>query len=95
MLDEADLPVAVEIIGLNQLGHESGNIAFTEGRDLAWLQETNSQAVWADWAATYRDVIIVGEDGKTIDFYNLTDNDLATQANFDALFDLFSAAAGE
>jgi len=86
--------LTVEIIGVNQVGAESGNDSITDGRDLAWLQETTDQDVWADWSVTYRDVIIVGEDGKPVDVYNLTDNDLDVQGNYDALLQLFTDAGG-
>jgi len=93
-LDAAYLPVSVEIIGVNEAGHESGNDTITDGRDLAWLQETDAQNVWGEWAIEYRDVVIVGADSRPVDVYNLTDNDLGDDANYQALLQLFTEAAG-
>ena len=58
-LDAMDLPVDVQIIGVNQVGHESQNATMVEGRDLPWLQETADLNVWNLWDVTYRDVILL------------------------------------
>ena len=78
---------------MNEVGHESGNAAFCEGRDLPWLQETEDQPVWTEWEAGYRDVVILDAKNRPIDVFNLTDNDLEVEANFEALRTLFEDAA--
>ena len=82
----------MEILGVNEVGHESGNATFTDGRDLAWLQEDASTPVWKDWGVTYRDVWILDEQNKPIDVYNLTEHDLEDPANFEELKQRFLEA---
>ena len=93
-LAQEDVPVVIEILGVNEVGHESGNDGFTAGRDLPWLQESKDHSIWNEWGVVYRDVFIVDEKNEVIEVYNLTDNDLNEPANYDALLDLFLAAAG-
>lgn len=92
-LDAEGLNVSVRIIGVNEIGHESGNADFTDGRDLAWLQETQDDRVWDVWGVTYRDVIILGGDNSVRAVFNLTTQDLEEQANYDELKSLFIEAA--
>jgi hypothetical protein len=87
------LPVAVQILGVNGAGLESGNTDMCNGRDLPWLQDTADQAVWTSWAPTYRDVVIVNPDNERIDAYNLTAHDLSDSANYDALKAMLRSAA--
>lgn len=74
---------------MNQFGFEASNEAMCEGRDLPWLQDDATQNVWAAWAVTYRDVIILDEENIPVAVYNLTSQSLAVQANYDALRQLF------
>ena len=67
-------PAAHRILGLNEVGHESGNDAFCEGRDLPWLQDTADAGVWQEWGVVYRDVVILDADGEAVEVYNLTEN---------------------
>ena len=87
--------MTVEILGINDVGHESGNSGFCEGRDLAWLQATPDIPVWSDWGVTYRDVWILDADNKPIEVFNLTEHDLEDPAAYDALRTLFLDAAGQ
>ena len=91
-LGAADTSLSIEIVGVNEVGFESGNDTFTDGRDLPWLQEAG-EGVWGAWNVTYRDVIIVDGENKVVAVYNLTDNDLADTAKYDALKQLFLDAA--
>lgn len=93
-LDLMALPLAVGILGVNEIGAESGNPEACNGRDIPWLQETAAEPVWAPWGVTYRDVIILDGDNVVIGVYNLTDHDLNVQANYDELKAMLAAAAG-
>lgn len=84
---QAELPASIAIIGLNELGEERSNDAYTEGRDLPWLQDTEDQAVWSQWGVTYRDVVLVDPQGSIVGVYNLTDQDLGQSGNYEALKD--------
>ena len=53
-LDAESLAVPVRILGINPAGHESGNTATCDGRDLPWLQETAQDDVLASWQARSR-----------------------------------------
>ncbi len=92
-LDAAGLAVPVQIIAVNQVGHESGTPMFTSNRDLPMVQETAALDVWDLWKVTYRDVVILDENNERLDAYNLTQNNLAVQANYDALKAMLVAAA--
>ena len=83
----------MQILGVNEVGHESGNATITDGRDLPWLQETSAAPVWDPWAVNYRDVIIVNQDNEVVDVYNLTQHDLADSGNYADLLGLLTAAA--
>ena len=80
---------------MNDKNLEVGNAATCDGKDLPWLQATNAQDVWNEWNPTFRDVIIVDENGIAVDVYNLTIHDLAIGANYAELKSKLKAAAGE
>ena len=76
------------IVGINGIGFESGNEAFTDGRDLAWLQDIDEADVWTAWAIEYRDVAVLDEDNRLVEVFNLTEQDLADETTYAALRDL-------
>ena len=90
---DTDLPI--EILGVNDIGLESGNASITSGRVLPWLQTDAENDVWVEWEVTYRDVYIVGPGNELLDVYNLTINDLGVPANYDTLKNLILEAASE
>jgi hypothetical protein len=85
----------IEIIGINQLGHEIGNPSVTNGRDIPWLQDVDNDGdqqsdVWLNsWPYEYRDVVIVDDDGGFETTYNLTKHDLSVTANYETLKEKF------
>ncbi len=97
---QADLLAAnpatkIRILGVNEIGHESGNPAITTGRNLPWLQDVAGQDAWTKWAPVLRDVIILDTANIKQAVYNLTVNDLAITANYNALKALLKSVAGE
>jgi hypothetical protein len=97
---EADFPeYDIQIIGINEAGHEIGNPAITDGRDLPWLQDVDSDGnklsdVWRDkWEITYRDVFVLNQSNEVEGIYNLTIHDLANEANYSELRDMLVDAA--
>lgn len=91
----------IEIIGLNEIGHEGGNeLAAGEG-DIPWLQDVDSDGngvsdVWREsWDVTYRDVIILDASNVKVGTYNLTTFDLAEGENYDTLLQMMVNAAVE
>jgi len=92
-LNAMDLPVDIQIIGVNEVGYESGNDLMTDGRDLPWLQDTEEAMVWDTWDVTFRDVILVDERNEEITRFNVTSNSLSSDANYEALLNLFVDAA--
>ena len=77
---------------MNSAGSESGNAETCAGRVIPWLQDTPDEHVWAQWRIEYRDVIILDKDNMEVGVYNLTANDLAVPANYDALKNMLRAA---
>jgi len=55
------------------------------GRVLPWLQDVEDQDVWTSWGITYRDVLILDEENRVVDVYNLTSHSLADSANYATL----------
>lgn len=85
----------IELVGVNMAGFESGVSAMAEGRDLPLLQDTDSVDATTEWAAVYRDVVIVDADNRRVTAYNLTEHNLAEPANYAELRALLLDAAGE
>ncbi len=85
----------VHILGLNDIGLESGNESMTAGQHLSWLQPGVGQNIWIDWQVGYRDVIILGPKNEHIDTFNLSTYNLAEAENYAALRDLLLATANE
>jgi hypothetical protein len=80
------LAVPVSIIGINPPGLDSGDSLISAGRTIPWLQEEpGGDDPWTDWNVTYRDVVILDSSNVLVDVYNLTEHDLSSPANRDAL----------
>ncbi|UCE01384.1 MAG: hypothetical protein JSW67_08755 [Candidatus Latescibacterota bacterium] len=92
-LADEGLPVMLQILGVNEAGHESGNDAISNGRDLPWLQEGGGHSVWTQWQVTYRDVILLDAENKPTTIYNLTEHSLANASDYDTLKSLLRQAA--
>ena len=86
------LPLAIQILGINPAGMESGNADMCSGRDLPWLQEPVDVSVWTSWGVTYRDVVIVDAANEKVTAYNLTTYDLGVAADYAALKSLLRSA---
>ena len=87
----AEFPdLAVQILGVNEAGFESGNQnIIDEGRTLPWLQDVDLDADensdhWTAWNANYRDVIFVDGTNWPVAVFNVTDRDLQVAANYEA-----------
>ena len=78
------------ILGVNGIGLESANPTITDGRDLPWLQDTESADTWNLWGIAYRDVVVLDEDGAVLGVFNLTTRSLSEPDNYDALRELLT-----
>ena len=83
----------IKILGVNAAGEEIGNSGMCAGRVLPWLQDTPSANVWATWHVTFRDVVILDQENRVIQVYNLTEHSLADPGNYSALRDSLIDAA--
>ena len=89
----------IEILGVNEHGHDSGNTLISSYGTLPWLQDVDDNSngvsdVWYEsWLVTYRDVVILDEDNVQVGVYNLSANDLSTPSNYDTLRQMFIDAA--
>lgn len=91
---EAEHPeLAIALLGVNEVGHEAGNNLVTTGRDIPWLQDTVEADWWGIWDPTYRDVIILDENGELAAIYNLTQNPITEDANYLELYELLISLA--
>jgi hypothetical protein len=84
----------IEIHGVNQAGHESGNAQACAGRVIPWLQDTWTDNVWGSWQVTFRDVVVLDDENKTVDIFNLTTHTLAVSEDYEELKAILVAAAG-
>jgi hypothetical protein len=82
---DATHPGEIQLLGVNDIGFDSGNPSITDGRDLPWVQATTQYDVWDDWSVVFRDVIIVDANNVAIGSYNLTTFDLADPGNYNTL----------
>jgi hypothetical protein len=92
-INEAHTAHAVQFLGVNQVGQESGNDLVCQGRVIPWLQETPDHLCWGPWAVRYRDVVLVDTEGRRIGSYNLTDHNLADPGNYDLLKEIVLKAS--
>jgi hypothetical protein len=92
-LDALPTKVSIRLLGVNEVGHESGNASFTTGRVLPWLQDTAADGVWASWQVAFRDVVVLDTSGHRVAVFNLTANDLSQPASYDALKNLLVGVA--
>ena len=83
----------VRIVGVNEIGQESGNPLIAPLCELPWLQDTEAQRVWERWEPSYRDVIVLDEENERVAVFNVTTYDLGTPANFDSLKTLLTGIA--
>ncbi len=88
----------IQILGVNEVGYESGNESFTKGRDIPWLQDVDDNEdgqsdVWTSWNVTFRDVVILDAENVKVGTFNLTKYDLQTPENYEALRQMFIDAA--
>ena len=74
--------LSIELIGVNEVGHDSANDQMCDGRDIPWLQDTSAGDWWGAWSPTYRDVVILDGAGELAGVYNLTDHPLTDEANY-------------
>ncbi len=92
-LDQMDLDLPIQILGINEAGYDAYNDYMTFGRNLPWLQDTYSANVWGTWDVTYRDVVILDADNTRYAVYNLTQHDLHDPDNYETLKQLLLEAA--
>ncbi len=81
------VPGRVSILGVNDVGQESGNDAMVSGRTLPLLQNTEAADVWNLWQVTYRDVVVLDGENKEVFIYNLTLHNLGVPDNYRTLED--------
>ena len=81
------------ILGINEIGFDSGNPLISSAGDLPMLQDVEDVNIWEAWDVTYRDVVIVGPDGKKVGVFNLTENNLNDESVFAELRDMLLEAA--
>ncbi|MCA9757297.1 MAG: hypothetical protein KDA27_15945 [Candidatus Eisenbacteria bacterium] len=93
-IDSAYPDAEIYLLGVNERGQDGANEAATDGRDIPWLQEEAESLIWSPWNVVYRDVIILDGNNEIVGVYNLTNNNLGVQENYDTLKSMILEAAG-
>ncbi len=75
----------LQLLAVNEVGHEGGLMTMADLGDLPLLQDVAETRAWSTWKAVYRDVVIVDANGKIVDVYNLTVNNLGDAARYQEL----------
>jgi hypothetical protein len=94
-IDSQETLRSVHILGVNDIGLDSGNDGMTSGRTLPWLQPQVGEDIWTSWQVEYRDVVILGPGNERLGTFNLTVNNLADPENYAALRDQLIEAANK
>ena len=88
---ETTYPVLrIQLLGVNALGQEAGNGPTTDGRELPWLQDVDTnQDGRSDagtlWNVSYRDVYILDGANVQVAAFDVESKDLGQPANYAAL----------
>jgi hypothetical protein len=81
LADRPDLQIS--LLAVNEAGHESGNYLIPDISSLPMVQDDSTALVWSNWAAVWRDVIVLDQENRPVLTYNLTTYNLATPENYD------------
>lgn len=84
-LGQRNSGLAIEILGLNEAGQESGNATIGDVAPLPWLQDTPEQDAWGRWGIRWRDVVVLDAHNIPRAVYNLTEHNLARLSAYDSL----------
>ena len=85
----------IQIVGINEIGFDSGNAEMVVDIELPWLQDDAIEEVWETWNVTYRDVWILDAQNEVSAIYNLSENTLANPSNYADLMDIFVDTASQ
>jgi len=88
------LNLEVVISGINHQASGSGVPEMCNGRDLPFLQDSDSTNVWTAWQVTERDVFVLDAENKVVTVYNLTQHDLGDPVNYQTLKTILRQTAG-
>ncbi len=83
----------IQILGINEVGEEAGNVSICDGRDTPWLQETPTELAWTPWDVTWRDVVVLDRANQSIAVFNLTEKPLSNADNYQELKTLLLSKA--
>lgn len=88
----------IQLLGVNLVGHESGNSLIVAGRSLPMLQDVDANQdgqsdAWTAWATEWRDVVILDGQNVKTGVFNLTQHNLATASEYATLRTMLIDAA--
>ena len=88
----------IQLLGVNLMGHESGNSLIVAGRTIPMLQDRDSDQdgqsdAWTAWATEWRDVVILDGQNVKTGVFNLTQHNLATASEYETLKTMLIDAA--
>jgi hypothetical protein len=89
----------IQLLGINQRGQEPGNASATEGRNLPWLQDVDTDGNYQSdvardlWDLRYRDLVILDGENVQVAVLNLDDYNLAESEHYATLREMLVDAA--
>ncbi|MGC6507321.1 MAG: hypothetical protein ACON4U_02850 [Myxococcota bacterium] len=88
-LDASYPNLPVQILAVNGIGYSSGIASLSSIHTLPMVEDTNTDLIWSQWGAVYRDVMILDGNNELVDAFNLTSSSLNSSSNYNALMQLF------
>ena len=76
---------AIDLLAINEVGHDSGIDDATAGNSIPLLADTTAANAWGAWDADWRDLVIVDEDNLQVDRISLTGFDLEDTENYETV----------
>ncbi|MEC8380244.1 MAG: hypothetical protein VXZ96_07980 [Myxococcota bacterium] len=88
-LDASYPNLPIQILAVNGIGYSSGIASLSSIHTLPMVEDTNTDLIWSQWGAVYRDVMILDGNNELVDAFNLTSSSLNSSSNYNALMQLF------
>ena len=83
------------ILSINQIGAENGISSSTEAHALPMVHDNETDTIWLSWEGQWRDFYLLNRNNELVEVYNLTQNNLNDETNYNELKQKLIEAAQE